>query len=124
MDSELKQAFKGQIGNVGMKVAAVHWISEMSSKSVMQHPVQVCIRIEQEESERLQEYANKRGLKLISLCGGILQAAIEEFLEYDNSFKVLEVEEAEHAVALEKARQTKEKSRSSKKSKVALDLTE
>jgi hypothetical protein len=126
MAMEIKEAFKGQLGSIGKDVAMVYYISQMRSKVNIQDAVQVCARIEKEQAEELQEYCNERGLKLVSVCNGILNAAVNEFLEYHKSFKALD-EELELLVQKqydeEQVKKVK-KSQSPKKPKVALDLTE
>jgi len=125
MANRMKEAFPGQIGNIGKDVATVHFISEMRSKVNIEDPVQICVRIEKKLAEELQEYCNERGLKIVSIGCGLLNAAVNEFIEYHKSFEVAEAEEAELALKHHvEEQEKKEKKAKAPGKKVKLDLTE
>jgi hypothetical protein len=98
---ELKEAYKGQLGDVGKGVATIHFVVGMSTKIIVTDPVQTCVRIEEEELERVEAYCKEKGIRPTTLMGMLLQSAIKEYLDYDKS--LLDAEKKREELAEEQA---------------------
>lgn len=140
---ELKEAYEGQLGDIGKGVALAHFVTQLSSRITLTNPIQVCVRIEEHEQERIVEFCKSKSIKPISLMGMILQAAVKEFLDYDKSLKDAGIlnafeevhcecgraeeaqEQAEEAYQREELAKEKEaKEKGKKMKKVSIDLKE
>lgn len=118
---EIKQVKAGQIGEIGQGVALMHKISLMASKICYEDGVQICVRIEKEQKEELDEYCKKHpGMITTTLAGMILQGGIKDFINYDKS--LVEHEEEEISRGFEEYEKHQKKSKKEFKPEDELEL--
>ena len=87
---EVKQAYSGQIGDIGKDVAMVNTIIDMSFKVRLEEPFQICVRVEQETRDRFVKHCEDRNIKPLGVAGMILDAALNEYVDYCESLKNVE----------------------------------
>jgi len=87
---EIKQAFSGQLGEVGKNIAMLHTVLNYKMRPRLEIPTQFCVRIEEETKKRLEKYCKTQDITAAALGGLILDAAIGEYLDYVESLEAQE----------------------------------
>lgn len=87
---EIKQAYSGQLGDIGKDVAMVYTVLNYQMRPKYKVSTQVCVRIEEETLKRLEKYVKTQDIKAVALGGFILDAAIGEYLDYVESLEAQE----------------------------------